>query len=188
MGLNILIAMQHGVLQIGLQAIFSEEPQVSNVYVVGSEKDLQVALLRNRLDLIIVDQSLSTDFTMLQGTNFAILVAKQDKPDIAYEQGACGYFSSNASAEFLYTLLFSEAQSFLLDPTIGAWLMYDVVGRSPLPISNRSLTSREREIIGLLCQLPSILDQRFTLWTPPQFRISLQACNFGFTVRGIRDH
>lgn len=153
--------MQQGVLQLGLQTIFSREPQVSNVYVAGSERDLQVALRRERLDLIIVNQSLLTDFTLLQGTKFAILVAEPNKPDIAllraaYEYEACGYFSSNASAEFLSTLLFSEAQSFLLDPTIGAWLVYDVVGRGPLPISNRSLTPREREIIGLLCQLPSV--------------------------------
>lgn len=155
MGLNILIAMRHGVLQVGLQAIFNGEPQVSNVYVVASEKDLQAALRHNHLDLVVVNQSLSTDFAMLRGTKFAILVAEPDKPAIAllkaaYEHGACGYFSSNASAGFLYALLSAEAQSFLLDPTVGAWLMYDVLGRSPLSISNKSLTSREKEIISLL--------------------------------------
>ncbi|HLG64399.1 MAG TPA: LuxR C-terminal-related transcriptional regulator [Ktedonosporobacter sp.] len=155
MGLNILIAMHDGVLRMGLQAIFGSEPQVSNVDVVASKKDLQVALRSNHQDLIVVNQALSTDFALLQGTKFAVMVAEPDKPEIAllkaaYEYGACGYFSSNASAEFLYALLSSEAQSFLLDPTIGAWLMYDVLGRSSFSISNRSLTSREKEIIGLL--------------------------------------
>jgi len=155
MGLNVLIAVQHGVLQVGLQAIFSNEPQAPHVYVVASEKDLQVALRHNYLDLIVVSQSLSTDFAMLQGRKFAILVAEPDKPAIAllkaaYKHGACSYFSSNASVAFLYTLLAAEAQAFLLDPTIGTWLMDDVLGRSPLPISNKFLTSREKEIIGLL--------------------------------------
>ncbi|HEU5228636.1 MAG TPA: LuxR C-terminal-related transcriptional regulator [Ktedonobacteraceae bacterium] len=155
MELNILIAIPHGVLQVGLQTIFSREPRVSRVSVVASKEDLQAELLHNQLDLVVVTQSLLTDFTLLQGTRFAILVAEPEQPDIAllkaaYEQGACGYFSSSASVEFLCTLLSSEENSFLLDPTVGAWLMHDVLGGNPVRISNRSLTSREKEIAGLL--------------------------------------
>lgn len=154
MGLNILIAEQHEVLGVGLCTIFAEDPRVSNVHKVTTEEDLQVYIGQNTPDLIVVNQSLLRNISALQSENFVVLATDPSITFLkaAYKYGARGYLSINVSAGLLRTLLRPTKNSFLLEPILVPWVMPYIFDKAHYSVESESLTPREKEIVGLLCE------------------------------------
>jgi DNA-binding NarL/FixJ family response regulator len=153
MKLKVLIAEDQEVLRIGLRAILTADTRVSEVYEVRNERDLQQYLSGCELDLIVVNQDLLADISLLQEQNFVILAAEPQmaKLKAAYEYGACGYLSVNVSAELLCTMLRPSENTFLIEPTLVPIVMEYVFDRRITPTFNEILlTPREREIVCLL--------------------------------------
>jgi DNA-binding NarL/FixJ family response regulator len=153
MNLKVLIAEKQEVLRVGLRSILISDSRVSEVYEAASEKELQRHLSSCKPDLIVVNQDLLADISILQTKNFVILATepKIAKLKAAYEYGARGYLSVNASAELLRTMLRPTKSSFLIEPTLVPAVMEYVFDRRVLPALNETLlTPREREIVCLL--------------------------------------
>ena len=153
MSLKVLIAEAQEVLRIGLRSILTSDTRVSEVHDVIDENTLQRYLSSNKADLIIVNQDLLRDISILQAKNFVILAAEPDMAKLkdSYEYGACGYLSINVSDELLRTLLCPTKNAFLIEPTLVPIVMEYVFDRKTSPAHNEtSLTPREREIVRLL--------------------------------------
>ena len=153
MGLKVLIAEAQEVLRIGLCSILNSDTRVAEVYDVTDENTLQHYLASNRVDLIIVNQDLLRDISILQTKNFVVLAAEPNmtKLKVSYEYGARGYLSVNVTTELLRTTLHPTNNAFLIEPTLGPSIMECVFDRKTPSTSHESmLTSREREIIWLL--------------------------------------
>src|SRR5947209_7938645 len=139
--LNILIAEPYEVIRFGLHTIFAGDPRVLNVYEVTNKEDLYDYMLTFPLDLIVINQSLVKDVSLLETKNFVVLAAK---PDLAvlksvYDYGALGYLSLNVSAALLCTLLDASKKSFLIEPTLGPWIMNTVCQCTQSPCRRLSL-------------------------------------------------
>lgn len=160
----VLLAESQNVLRCGLKSIFLEDSSVCTVDEVKSEIDLRMYLRRSSPDLIVVNQSLISDISLLRSQRFLILA---EEPDIkrlqtAYRYDACGYLSINAHAELFRSALRSTEQTFLIEPTLGPWLMEALFYNIQPTIKEDILTPREKEIVGLLREglgSPQIADQ-----------------------------
>lgn len=165
MNLKVLIAEAQEVLRVGLRSILASDPRVSEVYEAIDERDLQRYLSSYKPDLIVVDQELLRDISILQTKNFVVLAAEPNMTMLkaAYEYGARGYFSIDVSAELLCTILRPVKKAFLIEPTLVPMVMEYVVDQGISPFTNQAmLTPREREISRLLrkgCDRTSIARQ-----------------------------
>jgi len=123
--LKVLIAEPYDVPRRGLHAIFAQDPRVLNVHEVTTKEDLQTCIVSFQFDLIVVNQSLMIDILMLKAKKFVVLTPHPDLKAFtdAYYSGALGYLSTNVSAELLCTFLNPVQKSFLIEPTLGPWVM-----------------------------------------------------------------
>ncbi len=119
MTLRVLIVAPQDALRSGLCSIMASDPRVSEVYEARDEGDLRAYLSDNEFDLIVVNQEMVVDLSILRMKNFVILATELSvaKLKIAYMYGACGYLSVNASAELLCTMLCLRKHTFLVEPT-----------------------------------------------------------------------
>ncbi len=154
MGQNILIAETREILRIGLRTIFVEDTRVSNVHEAATDESLKTQLLYSgcELDLVVINQSLVTDVSILPKGNFVILTNEPDLTILkaAYEHGARGYLSENTSAELLRMILHPTEGSFLIEPKLAPWIMEYIFGGMQTTITDELLTPREKEVISLL--------------------------------------
>ncbi|BCL80801.1 DNA-binding response regulator [Ktedonobacteria bacterium brp13] len=153
MSLKVLIAEAQEVLRIGLRSILTSDTRVSEVHDVRDERNLHLYLANNKPDLVIVNQNLLADISILQTKNFVILAVEPNITTLkaAYEYGARGYLSVNVSAELLRTLLRPSKDAFLVEPTLVPAVMEFVFDKQIPAVPNETLlTPREKEIVRLL--------------------------------------
>ena len=152
MGQNILIAETCELLRIGLRTIFTGDQRVSNIHEALTSKGLEQQLQGHQVDLVVVNQSLITNITLLPMGNFVILTSKLDMTMLkaAYKHKGRGYLSENVSAELLRTVLDRNENAFLLEPSFTPRAMECLFGNAFSILNEELLTPREREIIALL--------------------------------------
>jgi DNA-binding NarL/FixJ family response regulator len=150
--LNLLIAEPHDILRRGLCTIFIEDESVEQVYEVATREDLEEHLQANSLDLLIVNQSLLPDVTLLPSGRFVILTPEFDVITfkIAYEHKARGYLLQSTSVELLKATLRLAEGAFLIEPALTAQIMQYIFTNSRFAVKEELLTPREREIMALL--------------------------------------
>ena len=153
MGIQILIAESRDILRTGLRAIFVADERIEQIYEVSNRNDLHNHLhAAPPLDLIIVNESLISDITMLPQERFIILAAELDIIvfQAAYKQRAKGYLLENSSAEILLTTLSLPNGAFLIEPTIVLDILDHFSCDKRFTIKQELLTPREKEITQLL--------------------------------------
>jgi len=153
MHLKVLVAEAREVLRVGLCSILASDTRVAEVYEMVNEKELLSVLSTFKPDLIIVNQALVSDLSILQTQNFLVLASVPDITTLkaAYEYGARGYLSVNISAELLCSQLRPAENAFLVEPTLVPQLMDSLFQRKTSRLVNNALlTPREREIVHLL--------------------------------------
>ncbi len=153
MSLKIVIAETQEVLRLGLRSILAADVRVSEVYEVMDERELQRSVLRYAPDLIVVNQDLVVDISILHTERFVIIANELDlaKLKAAFEYGAAGYLSVNVSAALLCNLLCSNPPAFLIEPALVPLVMEHVFNQKHSPLLDETLlTPREKEIVLLL--------------------------------------
>src|SRR5689334_18953068 len=153
MNLKILVAEAQEILRVGLCTLLKSDSRVSEVHEAIHAKDLQHCLTHYKADLIIVNQDLLADISVLETKNFVVLATEPNITSLkaAYEYGARGYLSVNASAELLRSMLRPTRDAFLIEPTLVPLIMDYLFDKKESYTSNRTLlTPREREIVNLL--------------------------------------
>lgn len=152
MGQNILIAESCELLRIGLRTIFAEDQRVSNIHEATTSMGLEMQLRTHGIDLVVVNQSLITDITLLPMGNFVILASRLDMAFLkaAYKHKGRGYLSENVSAELLRTVLDPDERAFLIEPSLTHEVMDSLFGDGFSTLDEEVLTPREKEIIALL--------------------------------------
>ena len=152
MGQNILIIEQNDIFRAGLRALFTADSRVASVYEETSLKNMSV-LQAQPIDLILVNRALIADTFPFSNRNTVIIAHEHSITALkeAYDYGAIGYMTNNASEGFLKALLQLNKESFLLEPAFTPLLMnylFDTTGTST--VKDDLLTPREREIVQLL--------------------------------------
>jgi DNA-binding NarL/FixJ family response regulator len=149
---NILIAVDRAILRTGLRAIFRDDPSVDKLEEVTTAEELCKYLADSLPDLLVIHQSLVTNFNLLPKGRFLLLAFEASKEQIsmAHAAGARGYFSENASGELLRMALHLADRDFLLDPAFTAQLLQASCVDALLSESPEGLTDRELEVFSLL--------------------------------------
>ena len=152
MGYEILIAESSDFLRLGLKTAFLDDQRVSHVFEDTTSTSLKAQLHTRKLDLVIVNQLLITDVTILPRWKFVILAAKPDLDVLqaAYKHGVRGYLSERASINLLKLILDSAEEVLVLEPALTPWVMEHLFGGAFSSIKEELLTRREKEILGLL--------------------------------------
>lgn len=152
MGKEILIAEPCELLRVGLRTIFAQDARVSNIHEVTTSKGLEMQLRSSRVDLVVVNQSLITDITRLPMGNFVVLTSKLDITILkaSYKHKSRGYLSEQVSAELLRTVLDSNENAFLIEPSLTPCVMDGLFGNAFSTFNEELLTPREKEIVALL--------------------------------------
>lgn len=138
-------------LRHGLHTIFAQDSRVLKVYEVTNKEDLSACLISLQLDLIVVNQSLMIDISTLKASSFVILTSQPDMAALkhAYHGGALGYLSTHVSTELLYTFLNPSQKSFLIEPTLGPWIM-ETVSHVSRRLSNDQICTPRKSIRSVL--------------------------------------
>jgi len=164
MKLKILIAEPYDILRTGLKSIFSDDARTEHIYEALTKEDLYKCLQSNSLDLIVINQSLITNFNILPRGHFVVIADSLDLNifQLAYKHGAKGYILENSPAELLLATLSLKEGAFLIEPTISSQIIDGFSGNLKFAIKEELLTPREREIVNLLrdgCNRRSIAKQ-----------------------------
>lgn len=152
MELKVLIAESSDILRRGLRTIFDDGQNGVQIYEAATKEALQTQLRSKQLDFIVVNQALITDMTILPYGQFILLTTEFDIDILqqAYRCGARGYFLEKTSAELLRSALWAEKGSILLEPTLASSLMDYAISGLHVPVQEKLLSPREREIVDLL--------------------------------------
>lgn len=152
MSKSILIAEPCELLRIGLKTVFAEDQRISNIHEVATCKSLEAQLGCCRVDLVIVNQSLITNILCLPPGKFIVLASKLDLTMLkaSYKHKGRGYLSENVSAKLLRTILDSDENAFLIEPSLTPYVMESICGNASSFFNDELLTPREKEIAALL--------------------------------------
>jgi len=152
MGRNVLIAESSEILRAGLQAVLMDDKDVIQLYEAATNEELYTQLRSKSFDMVVVNQSLITDISMLPRGRFVILTAVLDRVVFqrAYRHGARGYLLESISADLLRTTLCLEEECFLIDPALAASILDSFSPGLRFPIQDHLLSPREKEVVGLL--------------------------------------
>ncbi len=152
MGHHILVAEQRDIARRGLKNIFVEDPLVTSVREATTCGELQQELKTCMPDLLIIHQSLASNFASLPKNRFVILATQPDEKELfdAYINNARGYLLESSSIELIRMTLRLAEKMFLLDPALTPWLL-GCINKAALPVTTyEMLTMREQEILQLL--------------------------------------
>lgn len=152
MGLSVLIAEPGDILRTGLHTIFATDKRVASLYEASNPEELQKHLRSSVLDLIIVNQVLASDITILPPHRFVLLTSEFNISTflMAYKHGAQGYLLENSQMELFHTILGLPKGTFLIEPALTANIVAYLTHDIRLLIKEELLTPREKEIVGLL--------------------------------------
>lgn len=149
MAQRLLIAALDDIVRSGLRAIFAEDKRIADIYEVATKEGLSTFLASTPVDVVIIDQILVTDFTILPQGNFVVVTAEPDIQSLllAHQYGARGYLSLHVPAVFLRTMLDPAPGAYLIDPTLTLWMMHGISKRTrSSALEDDTLTNREREV------------------------------------------
>jgi DNA-binding NarL/FixJ family response regulator len=152
MGLTILIAESRDILRTGLHTIFVSDRRVSQIYEAKTQEEVQRYMSTRLFDLLVINQQLIRDISLLPPGKFVILTSELDITlfQNAYERRARAYLLESASADLFHAILSCEEGAFLIEPVLAAQIIEYVSSDPRLAVSSDLLTPREREIIDLL--------------------------------------
>lgn len=152
MKLNILVAENREILQKGLYAFFVADRRVATVYEASSVEELHNHLRNSAIDLIIINNTMVSDITLLPANRFVLLVPEFNLTTflVAYNHGAKGYLLETSQAELFRTLLSLTPGGFLIEPSLTANIVEYITNDTRLLVKEELLTPREKEIMGLL--------------------------------------
>lgn len=125
MGKHILIAEPRDIFRAGLRSIFQGDVRVSEVSDVDSYEGLKTNVTTSLPDIVVVNQSLISDFSVLPKGCLVLLTSSLDASQLleAYHNGAIAYLTESVSADLLCAVLEIKEKAFLLDPIVGWWIM-----------------------------------------------------------------
>jgi DNA-binding NarL/FixJ family response regulator len=149
---EVLIAEPSEILRAGLQAVLIGDKDVIQLHEAATNEELSTQLCSKSFDMVVVNQSLITDISMLPRGRFVILTAVLDRAVFqrARKHGARGYLLESISADLLRIALCLKEECFLIDPAIAASILESFSPGLPFPIQDHLLSPREKEIVGLL--------------------------------------
>ncbi|HEY1349900.1 MAG TPA: LuxR C-terminal-related transcriptional regulator [Ktedonobacteraceae bacterium] len=152
MGYHLLLAEPCEILRVGLKTAFLGDSRVTQVYEAATSTSLKAQLHLRTLDLVIANQQLVPDITILPKKGCVLLASEPDLDIIkaAYQHGICGYLSERVSVNLLKIILEIPEGSFFLEPSLVPQVMECLAGGVFSAIKEERLTPREKEIIGLL--------------------------------------
>jgi DNA-binding NarL/FixJ family response regulator len=151
MDMHLLLAIPRDIMRKGLRMIFSGDLHIASIH-----EAMDGDALRDQLEcypdaFVIVHQSLITDIQALPGDHFVIIASEPDRGLLlrAFAHGAKGYFLEGISTDLLRIALQLPKGQCLLDPALADWMFSSFSSDMHLPISNKLLTPRERQILDL---------------------------------------
>jgi DNA-binding NarL/FixJ family response regulator len=152
MTLSILIAESRDILRAGLHAIFASDERVTTIYEASNREEVQKYLRDYAIDLIIINQKMISDITVLPPGRFVLLVADFSIATFlaAHKHRAKGYLLETSRAELFCTLLGLPTGEFLIEPSLTANIVEYITNDTRLLIKEELLTPREKEIVNLL--------------------------------------
>ncbi len=152
MELSILIAEPRDILRTGLHTILAADERVATLLEASNAEELQKHLGSSSIDLVVVNQLLVSDITLLPANRFVLLTSEFNITTflMAYKHGAKGYLLEISQAELLRAILGLPEGAFLIEPVLATKIMRYLTDDTRLMIKEELLTPREREIVGLL--------------------------------------
>ena len=169
--MKVLIVDDHPIVHAGLRRLIAVEPD-AEIREAATAKEALARFKEDRPDLVIVDLNLpgSGGLEMIrrlriEDDSVRILVFSVHDDSIhvarAFEAGALGYVTKNASADQISLAIFRVAAGHnYIEPEIAqelALLSVRTSGRSPLSHPFKDLTRRDLEILRLLGEGYSLL-------------------------------
>lgn len=152
MGYQLLLAEPCEILRVGLKTVFLGDSRVEHIYEAATSTSLKAQLHVRTVDIVIANQQLVPDITILPKKGSVLLATEPDLDAIkaAYRHGIRGYLSEKASVDLLRILLEVPEGGFLLEPSLVPQVMESLFGGIFSAFKEELLTPREKEIIGLL--------------------------------------
>lgn len=149
---QILIADPRTAFRQELCAMFIRPPEEEQIHEAATDQELLDQLAKHTFDLVIVNQSLVTDITILPCDNCIMLAPQLDMLMLfaARTQGARAYFQENASVSLIRQVAELPQGIFLTDPAISAQVADYMAHHLLFSINDEGLTTREREVFHLL--------------------------------------
>jgi DNA-binding NarL/FixJ family response regulator len=147
---DILIAESSEIIRHGLHTIFAKDPRVLNIQDVATEEDLSASITSFQPDLIIINQSMIRDISLLETRSFFVLAAEPRLATLKkmYRYGALGYLTLNVSAEILLTILGVTDRSFFIEPELGPWIMNAAFRMFDQSASHMRITPRKKRRVS----------------------------------------
>jgi DNA-binding NarL/FixJ family response regulator len=152
MELIILIAEPREILRTGLRTIFANDKRVVQIYEARTQRELEQHINSRSFDLVVVNQHLITDISLLPRGQFVILTPELDIAwfQEAYEHGARAYLLENASADLFLATLSCREGAFLIEPHLATYIIEHISSDTRFAVNCDLLTPREKEIVDLL--------------------------------------
>lgn len=152
MELSILIAEPCDILRKGLHTIIAADERVATLREASNADTLQMYLRSSPIDLVIVNQVLIADITILPAGHFVLLTSEFNITTflMAYSHGAKGYLLETSRAELFLTILGVPPGACLIEPVLATTIVSYLSNGSRFIIKEELLTPREKEIVGLL--------------------------------------
>ncbi|BCL80803.1 DNA-binding response regulator [Ktedonobacteria bacterium brp13] len=147
-----MIAEPRDILRTGMRTILAADERVATLCEASNAEELQMHLRNSSIDLIIVNEILTSDITILPPNRFVLLTAEFNITTLlmAYKHGAKGYLLETPPAELLRAVLGLPERAFLVEPRLTTNIMRYLVDDTRLMVKEELLTPREREIVDLL--------------------------------------
>lgn len=149
---KILIADRRPAYRQTLCATFTRPPEEEQIYEAAKEQELFDLLARYTFDLVIVNQSLFTDITILPRVKCIILASQLDMVMIvaARMHGTHAYLQEEALVSLICQIAELPQGSFFTDPAFSAQLADYLAHHQLFSVNDEELTFREREVFHLL--------------------------------------
>jgi DNA-binding NarL/FixJ family response regulator len=153
MNVHILIADARPLFRKVLHDIFAVDAEVTSITEAATGEELIKQLQANSFDLVLAQQSLITDISLLPRNHFALITAVPDKHLFltACEHGLSGYLTEGASEELLRRVLHATPDHPVIDPSLTVW-MAKLLVETGREFPDEILTRREREVLALKMQ------------------------------------
>lgn len=156
MGLHIVIAEERNTVRVSLCTLLSGVPVIDTIYEAKTCNEVEKQLATYSIDLILIQQSLIADITLLPQGRFVVLAEELDAQMLlaASQYNACGYVLSENASEALLKIVLRLAEkegikAMLLDSTLIPLLYNSTTDTTPTT-DITMLTRREREVLYLL--------------------------------------
>lgn len=152
MNLAVLIADPSYSFRTRLHATFTKTGDIITVQEMRTGEELLKGLSSHDWDLVVVNQSFITDFSLFSQEHFIVIDEKWNIEAFydAYSYGAHGYVSKDAPPEVFHMAISLPQGAFLIEPGMTMKVIEHLSYKGRFIIRNELLTPREQEISYLL--------------------------------------